>query len=40
MALMGWTDPAMMQRYQHLAAPLRAEVAQQLATLLWNEDDG
>lgn len=38
MALMGWTDPAMMQRYQHLVAPLRTEVAQQLSALLWGED--
>lgn len=38
MALMGWTDPAMMQRYQHLAAPLRAEVAQQLGGLLWDRN--
>jgi len=38
MAIMGWTDPAMIQRYQHMVAPLRAEVAQRLGGLLWDKD--
>jgi integrase len=36
-ALMGWTDPSMMQRYQHLTSPLRTEVAGQLGSLLWGD---
>lgn len=37
MALMGWTDPGMMNRYQHLISPIRTEVAQQLGALLWGD---
>jgi len=37
MALMGWTDPGMMNRYQHLISPIRTEVAQQLGALLWDD---
>lgn len=37
MAIMGWTDPGMIQRYQHLISPVRAEVAHQLGALLWGD---
>lgn len=39
MAIMGWSSPAMLRRYQHVADSIRREVANQVSTLLWDTDD-
>jgi len=33
--LMGWSNAAMAERYQHLTAPIRRNIANQVGTLLW-----
>ena len=35
MSIMGWSNPAMTQRYAHVVAPIRQEVAAQVGDLLW-----
>ena len=35
MGVMGWSNPAMAQRYAHMAEPVRRELATRLDTLLW-----
>ena len=37
MSIMGWSNPAMTQRYAHVIAPIRHEVARQVGGLLWPE---
>jgi integrase len=38
MGVMGWSNPAMTRRYAHMVAPIRRQVADQVAALLWAED--
>ena len=35
MSIMGWSNPAMAQRYAHVVAPIRDDVARQVDELLW-----
>lgn len=35
MSIMGWSNPAMTQRYAHVVAPIRDDVARQVDELLW-----
>lgn len=35
MSVMGWSNPAMTQRYAHVIDPVRADVADRLGALLW-----
>lgn len=35
MSIMGWSNPAMTQRYAHVIAPIRREVATRVGNLLW-----
>lgn len=37
MSIMGWSNPAMAQRYAHVVAPIRDDVARQVGGLLWPE---
>lgn len=37
MSIMGWSNPAMAQRYAHVIAPIRDDVARQVGGLLWPE---
>ncbi|WP_084072324.1 tyrosine-type recombinase/integrase [Knoellia sinensis] len=37
MSIMGWSNPAMAQRYAHVVAPIRDAVALQVGGLLWPE---
>ena len=37
MGVMGWSNPAMAQRYAHMVEPVRRELAGRLDALLWNE---
>lgn len=37
MGVMGWSNPAMTQRYAHVADPIRQDVATRLGDLLWGE---
>jgi len=38
MGVMGWSNPAMTQRYAHVVASVRQDVAARLGGLLWQED--
>lgn len=38
MSVMGWSNPAMTQRYAHVVTPIRDDVAAKLAGLLWTQD--
>lgn len=40
MSVMGWSNPAMTQRYAHVIAPIRQDVARQLGSLLWGDQRG
>lgn len=40
MSVIGWSNPAMTQRYAHVVAPIRQDVARQLGSLLWEEPSG
>ena len=35
MDVMGWSNPTMAQRYAHVVAPIRQDVATQVGDLLW-----
>lgn len=39
MNVMGWSNPAMTQRYAHVIDPIRQDVASQLGGLLWDEPE-
>ena len=39
MSVMGWSNPAMTQRYAHVVAPIRLDVARQVGGLLWEVRD-
>jgi integrase len=39
MNVMGWSNPAMAQRYAHVVDPIRHEVASQVGVLLWDEPE-
>ena len=36
MGLMGWSNPAMAARYQHLTAPIRHDITGRVGGLLWS----
>ncbi len=36
---MGWSNPAMAQRYAYVVAPIRLDVARQVGGLLWEDRD-
>jgi integrase len=36
MSVMGWSNPAMAQRYAHVVDPIRRDVAERLGGLLWD----
>jgi hypothetical protein len=38
MGVMGWSNPAMTQRYAHVVASVRQDVAARLGGLLWQAD--
>lgn len=38
MGLMGWSNPAMAQRYAHIADPIRRDTAIRVGGLLWDEE--
>jgi integrase len=38
MSVMGWSNPAMTQRYAHVVEPIRRDVAKQVGALLWEEE--
>lgn len=38
MSVMGWSNPAVTQRYAHMVSPIRDDVAAKLASLLWTQD--
>ena len=38
MSVMGWSNPAMTQRYAHVVSPIRDDVAAKLASLLWTQN--
>jgi len=40
MSVMGWSNPAMIQRYAHVVGPIRQDVARQVGGLLWEEQLG
>ena len=40
MSLMGWADPGMAKRYQHVTAQVRRDVATRLDDLLWRTTQG
>ncbi len=40
MNVMGWSNPAMTQRYAHVVGPIRQDVARQVGSLLWEEQLG
>ncbi len=40
MSVMGWSNPAMTQRYAHVVGPIRQDVARQVGSLLWEEQLG
>ena len=35
MGIMGWSNPAMAQRYAHMVDPLRKDIAARVDGLLW-----
>ena len=37
MSIMGWSNPPIAQRYAHVIAPIRDDVARQVGGLLWPE---
>lgn len=37
MRIMGWSNPSMASRYQHLADEVLSEIAGQVGGLLWTE---
>ena len=37
MGVMGWSNTAMTGRYQHLAAPIRADITSRIGDLLWHK---
>lgn len=40
MGLMGWSNPAMAQRYAHMADPIRRDIATRVGGLLWGDEAG
>ena len=38
MGLMGWSNPAMAQRYAHMADPIRRDIATRVGGLLWGDE--
>jgi integrase len=36
---MGWSDPSMPARYQHLVTEVRTDVADRLGTLVWKPEE-
>ena len=40
MGVMGWSNPAMAQRYAHMAELIRRDIATRVGGLLWGEDPG
>ena len=38
MGVMGWSNPAMTQRYAHVVSSMRQDVANRLGGPLWGED--
>ncbi len=40
MSVMGWSNPAMTQRYAHVVGPIRQDIARQVGSLLWEEPLG
>lgn len=40
MSIMGWSNPAMAQRYAHVVSPIRDDVARQVDGLLWPRIEG
>ncbi|MEP6650880.1 MAG: site-specific integrase [Lapillicoccus sp.] len=38
MAIMGWSNPAMANRYAHMIEPIRNDIAGRLSSLLWESD--
>jgi len=39
MGVMGWSNPAMINRYAHMIDPIRKDIAERLGGLLWGPDD-
>lgn len=40
MGVMGWSNPAMAQRYAHMADPIRRDIATRVGGLLWGDEAG
>jgi integrase len=40
MGVMGWSDPAMTQRYAHMVEAIRKDVAERVGGLLWTIENG
>jgi integrase len=40
MGVMGWSNPAMAQRYVHMAAAIRRDIATRVGGLLWGDEPG
>ena len=40
MGVMGWSNPAMAQRYVHMAAAIRRDIATRVGGLLWGDELG
>ncbi len=40
MGVMGWSNPAMAQRYAHMAEPIRRDIATRVGGLLWGDAPG
>jgi integrase len=40
MGVMGWSNPAMAQRYAHMADPIRRDIAARVGGLLWGDGPG
>jgi hypothetical protein len=38
MDVMGWSQPSMTTRYQHVPAEVRASIAEQVGSLLWHAE--
>lgn len=39
MGVMGWSNPAMINRYAHMIDPIRKDIADRLGGLLWGPDE-
>ncbi|MHB1474785.1 MAG: tyrosine-type recombinase/integrase [Dermatophilaceae bacterium] len=40
MGVMGWSNPAMAQRYAHMTDPIRRDIATRVGGLLWGDEPG